>query len=77
MRQGSFCRTWRLVSDSRDIYRLLRSLVQAARKVRGGRNLIVAVEWQIYIDREFSAVGLATRRAEASSPGLLSCLICV
>jgi hypothetical protein len=37
----------------------------------------MAVGWQIYIDREFSAVGLATRRVEASSPGLLSCLMCV
>jgi hypothetical protein len=31
--QGSFCRMWRPVSDSRDIYRLLRSFVQAAGKV--------------------------------------------
>jgi hypothetical protein len=37
----------------------------------------VEVRWQIYIDREFSTVGLATMRAEASSPGLLSCLMCV
>ena len=31
--QGSFCKTWRPVSDSRDIYRLLRSFVQAVRKI--------------------------------------------
>jgi hypothetical protein len=37
----------------------------------------VAVGRQNYIDREFSAVGSATTRAEASSPGLLTCLMCV
>jgi hypothetical protein len=31
--QGSFCRTWRPFSDRRDIYRSLRSFVQAAGKV--------------------------------------------
>jgi hypothetical protein len=37
----------------------------------------VVVGQQIYIEREISAVGLATMRAEASSPGLLTCLMCV
>jgi hypothetical protein len=37
----------------------------------------VAVGRQIYIDREISAVGSTTMRAEASSPGLLTCLMCV
>jgi hypothetical protein len=37
----------------------------------------VAVEQQIYIDREISVVGSTTTRSEASSPGLLSYLICV
>jgi hypothetical protein len=37
----------------------------------------VEVGWQIYTDREFSVVGLATRRVEVSSPGLWYCLMCV
>ena len=35
----------------------------------------MAVGQHIYIDREISAVGSATTRLEASSPGLLSYLI--
>jgi hypothetical protein len=37
----------------------------------------VAVGQRIYIEREISAAGSATTRSKASSPGLLSYLICV